>query len=64
MIYYIQRKGMSDKIQFLINEVSGACAVQSEIWARLNKGDWIENEIGEKENYFNSWAEYEIVGLV
>lgn len=45
------------------DEIYGDCFVKYERWQKMSEGDWVEIEIRELENYFNSWAEYEIVGL-
>lgn len=45
------------------DEIHGDCFVKYEMRQEIGEGDWIEIEIRELENYFNSWAEYEMVGL-
>lgn len=45
------------------DDVHGDCFVKYEMWQELSEGDWVEIEIRELENYFNSWAEYEMVEL-
>ncbi len=49
-------------ISFRNDEVHGDCFIKYEMWQKLNEGDWVEIEITELENYFNLWAEYEMVG--
>lgn len=41
----------------------GTALLNTKYGRKLAKGDWIEIEIRELENYLKSWNEYEIVGL-
>lgn len=50
-------------ISFRNDDVHGDCFIKYEMWRELSEGDWVEIKIRELENYFNSWAEYEMVGL-